>query len=46
LVFARVIEPIGLAIQPHDPMERERRDAPDMLIILGDEMIVCEAKFF
>jgi hypothetical protein len=26
--------------------EHERRDAPDLVLILDDEMVVCEAKFF
>jgi hypothetical protein len=26
--------------------ERPKRDAPDVVIVLGDEVLVCEAKFF
>jgi len=31
---------------PSEDDERERRDAPDLVIIAGRELIVCEGKFF
>ena len=46
LRFARMLARAD-AVPPADgETEPERRDAPDLVIVLDDELIVCEGKFF
>lgn len=44
LQFAR--RPLATNVEPSEEGEAERRDAPDIVIRAGAELVVCEGKFF
>jgi hypothetical protein len=46
LRFAHVPLSPATGLVTQDGAEPERRDAPDVVLVAGDQLIVCEAKFF
>ncbi len=46
LSFADRLQPSERADSEVQESETERRDAPDLVIVFDDELVVCEAKFF
>jgi hypothetical protein len=46
LAFAGKLGTADTASPSGQASEREKRDAPDLVIVLDDELVVCEGKFF
>jgi hypothetical protein len=46
LAFAGHLVSNKLEADAENSTEKERRDAPDLVVVLDDELVVCEAKFF